>query len=330
MKLQGARIFVTGSSGFIGGFLCNALLQQGGEVKVLIRSMLDEAPMKNHGMIPILGDVNSPDILNHAINNCDIVCHLAVGIGKYDAAKKINVEGIKNVLDAAHSGGVKKVVVISSIAVYGSDLPDLVEENYPLTKTGNPYEVTKAEAEQVVSDYREKYNLDITIIRPTIVYGPKSPLWTISLFDRVKNDEIILIDKGNALMNLIYIDDLIDLILKVIEHPESINGTFHANNPEHVTWAEYLGELSKMLGKYPPKSISLRKAKYLKNYYLWQYRFTRISGPLTGFDIREQQNKTLFSSKKAELVLGFVPNISFHTGMDKIKNWLLEEGYITS
>jgi len=328
MNLRTSKVLVTGGTGFIGRPLCRLLREKCGEVRVLIRNLADETVLTKQGLIPILGDISSHVFLQKASKGCNIVCHLAAGSGSLETARKINVEGTRNVLDAAISAGVEKVITLSSVAVYGSKIHGTITEDFPLINQGTPYAVTKVNAEQLIDEYREKKNLDVVVIRPSLVYGPQSPIWTIALFERIKNDQIFLVNFGEGLMNLIYVDDLVRLIIEAAGNDRSKNATFNANNEERVFWAQYLEAMCTMLHKKRPLSISSRRAYALWKYYEWKFRFTRIDGPIIESDLNLQQNDAIFSAQKAKQMIGFEPQFSFLNGMNETNEWLKSEGYI--
>ena len=134
MNLRNAKVFITGATGFIGGSLSSTLVSRCAEVRVLVRNYLDVAPAVQQGLVPIFGDVTSINSLKEGIKGCDIVCHLVAGGGSYQEAREVNVEGTKNVLDAALFTGIQKIVALSSVGAYGSKLPGFVDESYPITE----------------------------------------------------------------------------------------------------------------------------------------------------------------------------------------------------
>lgn len=322
------KVCVTGASGFIGKQLCKALQPFFCQVVPIVRNHLEIKIFQKMGMKAILADVNSPEILSTELTDCDVICHLAVGGGDLESARKVNVEGTQNILNIGLKNKVQRIVHISSIAVYGNNLPHLVNEDYPLTQSGSPYAITKVEAEKIIERFRAEHNMDIVIIRPTIVYGPGSPLWTLQLFDRVKYDQIFLINHGRGIINLIYIDDLVNFIIKVISDPRAKNITCNANSSEIITWSEYLNSFCKMLNKPKLPEFSYIYAKLIASYYLWNFRFTRISNPIVPFDFSEQLNQTVFSCAKSNNILDFSTSVGFIEGMERTKVWLETSGYL--
>lgn len=328
MNLTESTFFITGASGFIGGRLCEILQPKCKRIVTLVRNPIDGFRLQQLGISVAIGDVCDSSTLASAMRGCDFVCHLAVGHGSLQEATKVNVDGTRIILEAARQSGVKRVLHLSTIAVHGGDLPDLVDEEFPLVEKGNVYELTKAKAERLVEQCRNEYDQDVVVIRPTLVYGPGSETWTVRIVERLRYDEMLLIEAARGIANLIYVDDLVELILMAATHPNAKKQTFIANGTEKVTWRDYLLAYSGMLGKRPPRCVSSGTSAALASFGIWHFRFTRIPMLVTELDQRLQRNKTFFTPRKVYERLGFRARTNLSQGIDITGDWLRATGYL--
>tara|TARA_X000001036_G_scaffold194774_1_gene183637 strand:- start:2482 stop:3432 length:951 start_codon:yes stop_codon:yes gene_type:complete len=164
------RVLVTGGSGFIGSNVIEELMKS---FKVV---NLDLKPSKNSEIEQMIGDIRDKELVDKAVENCDIVIHLAAQVSvplSIDYPQKtfdINVQGTQNIIDAAHKFGIKRLIIASSAAVYGevSDLP-LKEES--AGQCLSPYAQSKWENETQIMLAREK-GLEAVALRFFNVYGP--------------------------------------------------------------------------------------------------------------------------------------------------------------
>jgi len=328
MSLSNSRVLLIGGTGFIGSRLARQLLLQARSVVLTVRNLADSALLERQGFETHLGDVNFPETITPVVKGCDVVFYLAAGSGSLQDARRINVEGTRAVLQAAIDNSVERFVYASTVAVYGETLPERVTEDFPLTTAGLPYTVSKVEAEKLILEYEEKYQAPVVIVRPTLVFGPGSANWTTGIIDRLKYDKIFLIGNGQGIANLIYVDDLVELLIKVSSDERALGRVFHGTNPELVTWKEYLYGYADLLGKRHIPEVSRRMAPRLCAYCTMESRFTRLSPPINIYDIGLQTNRTIFDAEKAKTILQFEPKIGLKEGLRKIESWLREEGMI--
>lgn len=172
------KILITGATGFVGAALVRRLLRLGRDIRITVRAESDHTNIRGLPLEPVQADIRNLDALKRAMDGCTQVYHVA-GLYRswmrdYGMLRQINVEGTRNVLEAAHSAGVKKVVHTSSIAALGMP-PDgsPVDEDsvFNLHHLKLPYEQSKFEAELVVREYLTK-GLSVVIVRPALVMGP--------------------------------------------------------------------------------------------------------------------------------------------------------------
>ncbi|MDX1811638.1 MAG: SDR family NAD(P)-dependent oxidoreductase, partial [Gammaproteobacteria bacterium] len=186
MELANKRVLVTGADGFIGSHLVEGLLDAGCQVRafVLYNSLnswgwLDTLPEEKKAQLDVVsGDVRDPFFVKKAMENCDIVFHLAALIAipySYHAPQsyvETNVNGTLNVLQAAKELGAKKVIHTSTSEVYGSAQQIPINESHPLVGQ-SPYSASKIGADQMALAYHLSFDLPVTIVRPFNTYGPR-------------------------------------------------------------------------------------------------------------------------------------------------------------
>lgn len=163
-------VLVTGGSGYFGALLVEELLRQGETVR---NFDLIEPDAQSDAVEFIQGDIRDAEAIGRSCKGCEVVYH-CVGQNPLardsDLLHSVNVIGWSSMLKAAHEAGVRKLVVISSTAVYG------IPERNPVSETDVPhpaeeYGAAKVECERIAREFHEKTGLDITILRPTTILG---------------------------------------------------------------------------------------------------------------------------------------------------------------
>ena len=217
------RLAVTGGTGFVGGHLLQMATAAGYTVKALTRR-----PQSQHdGLDWIAGSLDDSNSLQQLADGAEAVIHIAGAIRAPDRAGFAgpNIEGTRNVIDAAREAGIRRFVHISSLAAREPELSD--------------YGWSKAESETLV----QASGLDWTIIRPPAVYGP-GDTETLELFAMAARGLVILPPAGRT--SLIHVQDLCALILAVLEPDSAIGALFEpddgtANGLSHVEFGQALG-----------------------------------------------------------------------------------------
>lgn len=328
------RALVTGSDGFIGRSLVTRLLHDNIDVRALVRRGLanpSRVESDSNGVARlerVRGDVTDAKSLERASMGCDVVFHCAWGGDTLVDARRINVEGTRHVLEAAARAGIRRVVHLSSMAVHGYDLPAVLTEDQPFTSVGEAYAVSKAEGERVAFEVGAARNVEVVALRPSLVYGPRSPFWVISYFERTKNEQVTLIDEGRGLANLVWVEDVVDAMLAGRTRADAAGQAFLISGSQPVTWREYIGRFARMCRKPLPPSVPGWRAKL-------QAPFLRVLGALTqrprglsGMDLTLMPLRTTVSIEKARKGLGYAPAFSFDDGMRACETWLRREGYL--
>jgi nucleoside-diphosphate-sugar epimerase len=326
VSIRFGRALVTGAGGFVGARMIDRLQRRQVPARALVRRRLGGG---NAGTVErVYGDVTKPETLPAAVAGCDVVFHCAWGGDALVDARRINVEGTRHLIEAAARAGVRRVVHLSTMAVHGDDLPAELTEDAPLVTQGDAYGVSKAEGELLARDLGLRLGVEVVVLRPTLVYGPAAPYWVVGYFERVKREEIALVDGGRGLANLIFVEDLVDAMWAAAEAPGAAGGACLVSGECPVTWAEYLGYFAAMCGKPLPPSVPLWQAKL-------EVQVLRVYGTLTqrprrlqGMDVRLMSQHTAVRIDHARELLGWSPRTSLDGGMAICEEWLQREGYL--
>jgi nucleoside-diphosphate-sugar epimerase len=212
------RTLVTGGSGFLGEVVVSRLLARGDAVRILDVVENEDRPKETEF---VLGDVRDPEAVHRAMLDVEVVHHdvaqvpLAKDRGKFWS---VNVGGAENVLRAALHAGVKKVVLVSSSAVYGVPPRNPVDESVE-PRPQEAYGRAKLEAERLAETYGDR-GLDVSIVRPRTVLGSgRLGIFQI-LFDWVlRSRPVYLLGKGQNRYQFVHADDLVDLCLLADQKP---------------------------------------------------------------------------------------------------------------
>lgn len=211
---------VTGGAGFFGTVLVGRLLERGDTVRILDLHRPDPLPA---GVTMIQGDVRDAALVRQACDGVDVIHHnvALVPLAKDKLGfRTVNEGGTRNVLEAALHLGVKKVVHMSSSAIYGAPKENPVREDSP-AQAGEEYGEAKRQAEEICRSYRTA-GVDITIIRPRTIMGHGRLGIMQILFEWIRQGQPVpVLGGGNNRYQFVHGDDLADACIAAAERPGS-------------------------------------------------------------------------------------------------------------
>ncbi|MCP4800804.1 MAG: NAD-dependent epimerase/dehydratase family protein [bacterium] len=318
--MDSKRFLITGGAGFLGINMVRYLLDRGHEVTSLDLMPFDY-PEKDK-IREVVGDIRSREDLDKALADVDMVIHCAAALPLYKAEDiySTDLDGTRNVLEASADAGIKRVVHVSSTAVYG--IPDhhpLIEDD--LLDGVGPYGIAKVKAEDICVEFR-KTGMCVPIIRPKSFIGPER-LGVFALFyDWAKDGHgFPMIGSGNNRYQLCDVEDVCQGIwLCATGEAEIVDDVFNIGARDFTTMKEdYQAVLDdagfgkKILG-FPAKpviwTLRLLEALNLSPLYKWVYETA--------------SEDSFVSIEKAERVLGFDPTFSNKQALVRNYRWYLE------
>jgi len=315
------QVLITGGSGFLGINLIRYLLERGHTIRSLDREPFDYPDCASR-VDAIVGDIRDRDAVERATRGVDMVVHAAAALPLYSDADimSTDVDGTRNVLDAALATGVDRVIHISSTAVYG------VPDHHPLYETDpmigvGPYGEAKILAEKLCVDYRAK-GLCVPIIRPKSFVGPERLGVFALLYDWARDGRHFPIPgSGNNLYQLLDVEDLCEAIhLTMTLDRDRVNDVFNIGAREFGTVRsdfqavlDRAGHGRHIIG-FPEKpataALAILRVLRLSPVYKWAY----------GTVAKE----SFVSIEKAQKILGYTPKYSNRDALIRNYNWYID------
>ena len=326
------RTFVTGGTGFTGSHLVRRLLEEGHDVVVLDNQPgLFANELAAAGAKIEIGSVADPRLVDRLTEGVEVVHHLAAAFRRINVSKKVywdvNVEGTRYVLRAAKKHGVRRVVYCSTQGVHGHVDDPPGDEESPI-KPEDYYQYTKWEGERVCHEFMNE-GMEISIVRPTAIYGPGDPGRFLLLFKMSKNGRFLMFGDGRTTYHPVHIDNLVDLFLLSASHPAAAGQTYIGADEHYYT----LDALVKAVGRAMDIDIKivhmpfrpLWLAAILTEAVCWPLR---ISPPLFRRRVDWFRQVRAFRIDKARVELDFQPRVGLDEGLRSTYEWYRREHYL--
>jgi nucleoside-diphosphate-sugar epimerase len=325
MQLAGQTIAVTGASGFIGQALCQRLASEGATAVGIDRRRDETGAVAASDGRFICADVLDREAMSAALEGCDGLIHTAALVGDWGSMEEfieVNVRGTCSALDAADDASIGARVHLSSVASWGYEFTsDLTEDAAPRA-SGAPYADTKA-----ASDYIARRR-GAAVVRPGDVYGPGSIPWTVRPIEALRAGAFALPGSGDALMTLVYIDDLVDCVLRALCSEAAAGEAVTAWDGVPITTSEFFGRYAQMLGSETVRTApkALLEAFALGSELLATAR--GVSPTVSREAIRYVSRQASYPNLRAKQLLGWEPQVGFDEGMRRSEIWLRDEGLL--
>ncbi|TVQ25524.1 MAG: NAD-dependent epimerase/dehydratase family protein [Spirochaetaceae bacterium] len=238
------RVLLTGGTGFIGRHVLGELIERGHTVRCLVRPTSDATEIDCELAV---GDVTDRESVDRAIQGCDAVIHAAniydFWLRRMGAFRAVNVDGNRNVMEAALDAGVRKFVHISSLVVYAgspAEVPD--EQSEPGNPTASEYSRTKSDGERVGWELHRTRNLPLVVVYPGGVTGAgdtKPSGRYIEALVRRKMPAQVLVKSG---ISWVHVRDVARVVVRALEKEDNVGERYFAA----AEWLSF-GELNRLI-----------------------------------------------------------------------------------
>jgi nucleoside-diphosphate-sugar epimerase len=313
-------VSISGGAGFLGLHLARRVLADGGSVRTLDVAPLDDRELEL-GVEEVRGDIRSERDVRALVEGAEVLVHAAAALpiqSSRAAIRSVNVEGTANVLAGALTAGVRRVVLISSTAVYGVPERHPIVEDDPLVGVGW-YGESKIEAEQLAGEFGRR-GLDVVIIRPKTFIGPERLGVFEILFDWIRDGRRIpILGDGGNLYQLLAVEDLVDAVARSFTAPVAglaVNvgaGSFGTVRDDLQALIDHAGSGSRLFPvPVAPAELSLRALE-----------LARLS-PLAEWHYKTAHKDSFVSIERARELLGWEPRLSNAETLGATYDWYLE------
>ena len=322
-------VLVTGATGFTGGHLARSLAAAH-PVRALVRDPARAADLKASGIEILQGDIRDPRTLQAAVSGVDVVYHIAAiyrSAGVPDETyRAINRTAVGELVKAAAAAGVRRVVHCSTVGVHGDVDHPPANEDAPL-KPGDIYQVTKLEGEDLARETAARSGIELTIARPSGIYGPGDRR-LLKLFKNVVRRFPIL-GSGQIYYHLTYIDDLVEGFRLCGEHPAAAGRTYILAGGEVTTLVELMTLIAGAAGVRPP-------SLHLPVWPFWMAGAAceavcvpfGIEPPIYRRRVDFFTKSRAFDITRARTEIGYEPRVGLRDGIARTLAWYREHGWL--
>jgi nucleoside-diphosphate-sugar epimerase len=322
---------VTGATGFTGGHLARGLVARGHTVRALVRSRRAASHLDTLGIELVEGDVRDRASLERAVDGVERVYHIAAiyrqaGL-KDDQYRAVNAVAVRELIEVAARARVRRVMHCSTVGVHGDVEHPPANEDAPL-KPGDIYQVTKLEGERLAREAGERCGIEVTIARPTGIYGPGDRR-LLKLFKGVARGRFPILGTGNIYYHLTYIDDLVEGFRLCAEHPAGAGRTYILAGGEVTTLNELTRIIAEIAGVKPP-------SLHLPVWPFWAAGAAceavcaplGIEPPIYRRRVDFYTKSRAFDITRARTEIGYNPAVGLRDGIGRTLDWYRAQGWL--
>ena len=330
------RILATGALGFIGRHFVLAALAAGVTVAAFNRAptMPKRAlaqQFQSRGVSFHEGDVENPESLNPALDGVESVCHFASAFRESGMADdyfiRVNVDGTRNVMQAAAAQGVRRFVFCSTAGIYGSQVPGVIDESAPVNPA-NVYERSKVEAEATVRAEAARLGLEYAIFRPAVVYGPHDER-LLKMFRSASRGRFPLFGNGKGRRHMVYVGDVANAALQACLLPQAAGQEMIVAGPSAAPLRDILGVLARTVGRdRSGPRLPLAPMQMLAAVTEDACKLVGVDPPIYRRRMDFYVNDAAFDCSRARTVLAWQPTVDLEDGFARTLDSYRQSGLV--
>ncbi|MFN8446965.1 MAG: NAD-dependent epimerase/dehydratase family protein [Caldilineaceae bacterium] len=315
------RILVTGATGALGPCVVARLLAAGYRVRALVRKL------PSAGLLPptvecCLGDLTEPATLTAALQGCTQVVHLAALLHIVNPSpalqaeyERVNVQGTQSLVQAALQQGVERLLLISTIAVYGSQ-PDTLLEETTACVPDTFYGKSKLAAEDIVLQARRSTGKPLgVVLRLGAVYGSRVKGNYQRLLFSLAKGRFVPIGRGENRRSLIYEEDVAAAVLLAMCAERALGQVYNVTDGQYHPVREIIEAICVALDRSPPRlTIPIAPVRLLCAVSEDLAKGLRISSPVRRATLDKYTEEIRVDSRKIREQLGFRPEYDLQSG----------------
>lgn len=326
--MSAPTILVTGASGMLGGAVATVLRDRGATVRAFQRR-----PAGIDGVEDITGSLTDAADVRRAVTGADAVIHLAAKVsisGPEHEYRAINIEGTRHVVDAlrAQGGGALVNVSSPSVAHLGRAIVGADATPADPSMARGPYARTKAAAELLAMEADGTDGLQVTSVRPHVVWGPGDTQLVGRIVDRASRGRLPLLDDGMALIDTTYVDNAAEAIVAAADRIHEVHGeSFVVSNGEPRTVREVFAGWCAAAGVPAPSlRVPGAAARFAGRLIerVWEKRPGHDEPPMTEFLAEQMSTAHWFDQRRTRERLQWTPRISLDEGNERLAEWFRE------
>ncbi|BBO99941.1 UDP-glucose 4-epimerase family protein [Sulfuriferula nivalis] len=308
---------VTGANGFVGKALCKELVHRKVPVRGSVRELLSSVERPIFDLVAV-GDVGADTAWTEALHGVDVVIHLAarVHVMRENAAdplaafREVNVAGTECLARAAASGGVRRMVYVSSIKVNGEQTSAIPFAETEAPAPQDPYGISKYEAELALHNVAKETGLEVVIVRPPLVYGPGVGGNFLRLLKLVSKGVPLPLASIQNQRSMVYLDNFVDVLIMCATHQAAAGKTYLVSDGDDISTPLLIYSIANLMGKHSR---------------LWPLPSTllKLAGVMTGrlHEVERLIGSLQVDSSKICNELEWVPPYTVQQGLCETVNW---------
>jgi dTDP-glucose 4,6-dehydratase len=320
MTWSGKRVLVTGAGGFIGSHLTERLVALGAHVRAFVHynalgawGWLSQSPARGAVHV-VMGDICDRDSVHEAIRGTEVVFHLAALIGipySYHAPSsyvRTNIDGTLNVLQAARTHGVERLVHTSTSEVYGSARYVPMDEAHPL-QGQSPYSASKIGADKLAESFHLSFDIPVVTVRPFNTFGPRQSSRAVipTIISQCLSGERVRLGNVSPRRDLNYVTDTVEAFVLAAVVPGVVGRTINVGSGREIS----VGDLAEMITALIGRTMQIEAEN------------ERVRPRDSEVD------RLLADNTLARQILGWQPSVTLEAGLRFTIDWMREaaDGY---